>query len=114
MNEDEAWGCSRSWLRGEQCEICKETMTKDKALKLARDWIAQRPSDRPVSTGKMISIIDRALEALAQPKPLTLNEMSAIEEKVYMQTINKGRPLFEYAQSLIRATEAAHGIKGVT
>ena len=31
------------------------------ALKLARDWIAERPADRPVSAGKMISIIDRAL-----------------------------------------------------
>ena len=34
-------------------------------LKLARDWIAERPADRPVSAGKMISIIDRAL---AQPE----------------------------------------------
>ena len=44
-------------------------------------------------------------------QPLTLNEMSAIEEKVYMQTIHKGKPSFEYAHALIRATEAAHGIK---
>ena len=47
----------------------------------------------------------------AQRKPLTLNAMTAIEEKVYMQTTHKGKPSFEYAQSLIRATEAAHGIK---
>jgi hypothetical protein len=40
-------------------------MTKDEALKLVRDWIAERPADRPVSAGKMISIIDRAL---AQPE----------------------------------------------
>ena len=40
-------------------------MTKDEALTLARDWIAERPADRPVSAGKMISIIDRAL---AQPE----------------------------------------------
>ena len=39
-------------------------MTKDEALKLVRDWIAERPADRLVSAGKMISIIDRAL---AQP-----------------------------------------------
>jgi len=47
----------------------------------------------------------------AQRKPLTLNAMTAIEEKVYMKTTHKGKPSFEYAQSLIRATEAAHGIK---
>jgi hypothetical protein len=47
----------------------------------------------------------------AQRKPLTLNAMTAIEEKVYLQTTHKGKPSFEYAQSLIRATEAAHGIK---
>jgi hypothetical protein len=47
----------------------------------------------------------------AERKPLTLNSMTAIEEKVYMQTTHKGKPSFEYAQSLIRATEAAHGIK---
>jgi hypothetical protein len=41
-------------------------MTKDEALKLARDWIAERPADRPVSAGKMISIIDRALAQPAQ------------------------------------------------
>jgi hypothetical protein len=39
-------------------------MTDRETLKLARDWIAERPADRPVSAGKMISIIDRAL---AQP-----------------------------------------------
>ena len=58
----------------------------------------------------------RAHRAEAQPprpvqrQPLTLNEMSAIEEKVYMQTTHKGKPSFEYAQALIRATEAAHNI----
>ena len=41
-------------------------MTKE-VLKLARDWIAERPADRPVSAGKMISIIDRALAQPAQP-----------------------------------------------
>ncbi len=41
-------------------------MTKDEALKLVRDWIAERPADRPVSAGKMISIIDRALAQPAQ------------------------------------------------
>jgi len=36
MTKEEAtWRCSHGWLRGEQCETCKETMTKDKALKLA-------------------------------------------------------------------------------
>ena len=47
----------------------------------------------------------------AERKPLTLNAMTAIEEKVYMQTTHKGKPSFEYAQSLIRAIEAAHNIK---
>jgi hypothetical protein len=47
----------------------------------------------------------------AERKPLTLNAMTAIEEKVYMQTTHKGKPSFEYAQSLIRAVEAAHNIK---
>ena len=36
MNQpEETWRCPHGWLRGEQCEICKETMDKDKALKLA-------------------------------------------------------------------------------
>jgi hypothetical protein len=47
-------------------------------------------------------------------KPLTLNEMTAIEEKVYMKTTHKGKPSFEYAHALIRSTEAAHGIKEKT
>jgi hypothetical protein len=41
-------------------------MTKDEALKLVRDWIAERPADRPISAGKMISIIDRVLAQPAQ------------------------------------------------
>jgi hypothetical protein len=52
----------------------------------------------------------RADERGNQRHPLTLNEMSAIEEYVYMQTTHKGKPSFEYAQALIRATEAAHNI----
>lgn len=55
--------------------------------------------------------IDDVQQPAAQRKPLTLNAMTAIEEKVYMKTTHKGKPSFEYAQSLIRATEAAHGIK---
>jgi hypothetical protein len=47
----------------------------------------------------------------AQRKPLTINEITAIEEKVYMQTTHKGKPAFEYAHALIRAVEAAHDIK---
>ena len=47
----------------------------------------------------------------AQRKPLTFNEITAIEEKAYMQTTHKGKPAFEYAHALIRATEAAHDIK---
>lgn len=50
----------------------------------------------------------------AQRKPLTINEITAIEEKVYMQTTHKGKPAFEYAHALIRAVEAAHGIKETT
>jgi hypothetical protein len=46
-----------------------------------------------------------------QRKPLSFNEITAIEEKVYMRTTHKGKPAFEYANALIRATEAAHGIK---
>jgi hypothetical protein len=46
-----------------------------------------------------------------QRKPLSFNEITAIEEKVYMRTTHKGKPAFEYAHALIRATEAAHGIK---
>ena len=41
-------------------------VTKEEALKLARDWIAESPPYRPVSAGKMISIIDRALAQPAQ------------------------------------------------
>ena len=46
-----------------------------------------------------------------QRKPLSFNEITAIEEKVYMRTTHKGKSEFDYANALIRATEAAHGIK---
>jgi len=46
-----------------------------------------------------------------QRKPLSFNEITAIEEKVYMRTTHKGKPAFEYAHALIRAVEAAHNIK---
>jgi transketolase C-terminal domain/subunit len=55
--------------------------------------------------------VDRLIAAKAPKRqPLTLNEISAMEEKVYMRTTHKGKPLFKYAQALIRATEAAHNI----
>jgi hypothetical protein len=73
-----------------------------------------------------LSVVDSQVErffalayaagAAAQPaqpvqrQPLTLNEMTAIEEGVYMQTTHKGKPLFEYAQALMRAVEATHNI----
>lgn len=62
---------------------------------------------------RVLQLVARVEAQPTQPErqPLTLNEISAMEEKVYMRTTHKGKPLFEYAQALIRATEAAHGIK---
>ena len=40
------------------------------AMKQARDWIAERPDLRPISAGKMISIIDRAIEAAEKQEPV--------------------------------------------
>ena len=48
------------------------------ALKLARDWIAERPADRPVSAGKMISIIDRAL---AQPDAFEQGKQEGMKQE---------------------------------
>lgn len=47
-------------------------------------------------------------------QPLTLNQIDAIENKVYMATTNKSKPKYEYALALVRAVEQAHGIKGVS
>lgn len=111
-------------------------MTKEReALKLALEWydsgnedrnefqimiesILAQPQQELVhsvqSNGKHSPLLTHMMNKRTTPpkrQPLTLNEMSAIEEKVYMQTIHKGKPSFEYAHALIRATEAAHGIK---
>jgi hypothetical protein len=70
--------------------------------------------DAQVDTAMLTIVYQRGFsdgKKAAQRKPLTLNAMTAIEEKVYMQTTHKGKPSFEYANALIRATEAAHGIK---
>ncbi len=40
------------------------------AMKQARDWIAERPDLRPISAGKMISIIDRAIEQAEKQEPV--------------------------------------------
>jgi hypothetical protein len=52
--------------------------------------------------------------AVTPAQPLTLNQIDAIENKVYMSTTNKGKPKYEYAVALVRAVEAAHEIKGET
>jgi hypothetical protein len=69
----------------------------------------------PVPLAHIIGEIDHMgkvwTPAAPQRKPLTFNEITAIEEKVYMQTTHKGKPAFEYAHALIRAVEAAHNIK---
>jgi hypothetical protein len=73
------------------CELC---------IKRGYNFCANAAKTTPITT-----------PPAAQRKPLSFNEVTAIEEKVYMKTTHKGRPAFEYAQALIRATEAAHGIK---
>ena len=63
MTKEATWRCAHGWLRGEQCELCKETMTKDKALKLdIPDFIAGAFG---VSRG---TAYDMMREALAQPE----------------------------------------------
>jgi hypothetical protein len=72
-------------------------MTKEQeALKLVRDWIAERPADRPVSAGKMISIIDRAL---AQP----VQESVALDEYDAGLLNDYGGGNVEWWQDYIRA-----------
>jgi hypothetical protein len=81
---------------------------------LIRDYInallANKPDLAAKSTKRMADYVFTTPPA-AQRQPLTINEITAIEEKVYMQTTHKGKPAFEYAHALIRAIEAAHGIK---
>lgn len=55
------------------------------------------------------------LEADAQAvpdkrEPLTFDQIDALENRVYMQTTHKGRPMFEYVNAIIRAVEKHHGI----
>lgn len=45
-------------------------------------------------------------------EPLTFDQIDALENRVYMQTTHKGRPMFEYVNAIIRAVEAHHGITG--
>ena len=41
----------------------------EKAARQARDWIAERPEDRAISAGKMVSILTSALQQPAQQEP---------------------------------------------
>ena len=85
-----------------------------KAIKEALAQDEQELVHSVQSNGRHSPLLTHMMNKRTTPpkrQPLTLNEMSAIEEKVYMQTIHKGKPSFEYAHALIRATEAAHGIK---
>ena len=88
------------------------------------EWVMRITADRRIEVNEGVEVSEAAqkvLDALqnllrpaaqpAQRKPLTINEITAIEEKVYMQTTHKGKPAFEYAHALIRAVEAAHDIK---
>lgn len=43
-------------------------------------------------------------------EPLTFDQIDALENRVYMQTTHKGRPMFEYVNAIIRAVEKHHGI----
>ena len=52
----------------------------------------------------------RKAQQVAVPVPLTINQIDAIENKAYMKTTHKGRPMFEYVNAIIRAAEAHHGI----
>jgi len=87
-------------------------------------WEHPKDTDCPLSKtglGDPLSIFDNQSDIEswnkrtppAQPhrKPLSFSEVTVIEERVYMKTTHKGKPAFEYAQALIRAVEAAHGIK---
>lgn len=48
--------------------------------------------------------------AVPAREPLTFEQIDAIENKVYMNTTHKGRPMFEYVNAIIRAVEAHHSI----
>ena len=98
------------------------TFNEDQAITAIKEALAQPEQEHKhivQSNGKYSPLLTHMMNKQTtppkeQPKPLTLNEMTAIEEKVYMQTTHKGKPSFEYAQALTRAVEAAHGIKGNT
>jgi hypothetical protein len=114
-------------------ETCPNELTHEAAITAIKEALAQ-PQQEPVACmvenddyGVMVWPIEDINEAGTyceenefpvllytsppQRKPLTFNEITAIEEKVYMQTTHKGKPAFEYAHALIRAVEAAHDIK---
>ena len=125
------WALSATWTDGHYSSDAEQGSNFDPhAMRTRGLWAAWRdraalgnaaPSPLPVQPEQgpleelrqMMQIeVDRLIAAKAPKRqPLTLNEISAMEEKVYMRTTHKGKPLFEYAQALIRAVEAAHGIK---
>jgi hypothetical protein len=75
-----------------------------------------------ISTGQVKRAAEAALStvsamcaqqvAVPAREPLTFNQIDTLENRVYMQTTHKGRPMFEYVNAIIRAVEAHHGITG--
>jgi len=71
--KEATWRCTHGWLRGEQCELCKETMTKDDALKLALEalevyWGKAEHRRTKEDESKAVEAITAIKEALAQPE----------------------------------------------
>ena len=92
MTKEATWRCAHGWLRGEQCELCKETMTKDKALKLAlealeaADWYIDQlemivycvdDEGTHENRAKVQAAITAIKEALAQPKQEPVEDVVA-------------------------------------
>ena len=105
------------WEDGDEHDQQSETLYKfiaDTDFKHFGDSFCFKSGGDGDNGETLMSILDcwfASTPPAAQRQPLTINEITAIEEKVYMQTTHKGKPAFEYAHALIRAVEAAHDIK---
>ena len=81
MNQpEETWRCPHGWLRGEQCEMCKETMDKDKALKLALAALENHCGNYKLDdegVERFVAACKAIKEALAQPEQEPVEDVVA-------------------------------------
>jgi hypothetical protein len=68
-------------------------MNHIEVMKQARDWIAERPEDRPISAGKMVSILDKAIAE--QGRDWSLLEATQDSLREHMAEIKRLKALLE-------------------